>query len=596
MRSTLLIVAAAGALLGAAAGRWQLAELPWGHLAADQRLTFWAFFLALGLGAALVGGVIGGALAGFRGRAARGLAFVAGIGAAVAVFFWLVPRNVREMPPVFLLITDTTRADHLSLYGYERPTTPFLEELAGESIVFANAASQGSHTIVTTPCILASCYPTDHGIVDYRGVLDDRFVLLPEILAEAGYRTFGVYTNPHIDAKHGFGQGYEIYVSAGLGNHNAVLADTVHNRSLAIIDSLTAPPGAAFDSSAAVPTSEVAPAVAAGGGGAGGDSAGLSGGAVAPPVEPESSPALDPAADSAPADSAAAPLYGFLFYTDPHAPYQPPEEYRGLYDPDWEGEHTKQWNKVVRGVPDDRTLFNLIAQYDAAITYWDEDLRRFFTELEARGLRENALWIYTSDHGEEFYEHDDYGHGHALYQESVHVPLVVSFPVPIRWPPLSRTSRVVEEVVSSVDILPTVLEWLRLPVPEGVRGRSALEVALGGEDDPEDGERFAYLEEILERYGPYDLRALRTPDRKLILTLTYKTTVDARRSEFYDLEVDPGETADLFEERPDEAEEYQLRLGDLVNEIAVTAFEAGNQEALPDEEAMEALRALGYLE
>jgi arylsulfatase A-like enzyme len=288
-------------------------------------------------------------------------------------------------------------------------------------------------------------------------------------------------------------------------------------------------------------------------------------------------------------------VFAFLFYTDPHTPYQSPEKYRTLYDPDWKADPLYVWSTKVQGEPGPDELHNLIAQYDATITYWDDQFRALSESLAVRGMADDALFVYTSDHGEEFWEHGEIGHGHSLFEETVRVPLVLSLPVPVRFPRLPRTTRVVDEVVSSVDVLPTLLAWLRIPVSHEKRGRSALQLALGRPDPGP--QRSAYLEQILEKYGSFDIRALRTRDRKFVSVRKWETTFRdpwARGDLLFDLDEDPGETTNLLEERPDEARRLRAMLEAAMERAGAGAPEAA--DAPLDEQQIERLEALGYVE
>jgi arylsulfatase len=378
-----MLRALAGILLlglgaGAAAAKWQLAVLRFGPVAADQAGAFWAFFLAAGAALAVVGAALGVASAAAARRPLRGGSLLGALLACAAGFAFFVPRNVRDLPHVFLLVTDTTRADHLSLYGYERPTTPLLEEMAARSVVFTNAMSQGSRTIVSTPCILASVYPSDHGLVDYAKKLWEGHLPVSEILSFQGYATLGVVTNPHLSKTNSFAQGYDAYELLGSGTSTEIYAERVNARALAVIDSI------------------------------------MAAGKAAP--EPTESTAAGRAA-------AERPIFAFLFYTDPHTPYQAPEPYRTLYDPDWTANPVYVWSTKSQGDPGPDELHNLIAQYDATVTYWDDQLCALPESLAVRGMLDDALFVYTSDHGEEFWEHGEIGHGHSLFEECVHVPL-----------------------------------------------------------------------------------------------------------------------------------------------------------------------------
>jgi arylsulfatase len=549
MLRTLAGILLIGLGAGAAAGKWQIAALRFGDIAADQTGAYWGFFLGAGAALAAAGAALGAAVAAALRRRARPACVLGAVLASAVGFAVFVPRNARDLPHVFLLVTDTTRADHLSLYGYERPTTPFLQEMAARSVVFTNSVSQGSHTIVTTPSLLASVYPSDHGLIDYAKKLWEGHLLVSEILSFQGYATVGVVTNPHLSRRNGFDQGFDAYEMLGSGTFTPIYAARVNARALAAIDSLRA----------------------------------------------AGSPA-DSTADSSRATSGTdRPVFAFLFYTDPHTPYQSPEKYRTLYDPDWKADPVYVWNTKSQGDPAPDVLYNLIAQYDATITYWDDQLRALSESLAVRGMLDDALFVYTSDHGEEFWEHGEIGHGHSLFEETVHVPLVLSLPVPVRFPRLPRTARVVDEVVSSVDVLPTVLDYLRVPVSHRMRGRSALPPALG---HPDPGpERSAYLEQILEKYGSFDIRALRTRDRKFVSVRKWETTFRdpwARGDLLFDLEEDPGETANLLEERPDEARRLRVLLEQAVAKAEAEA--RGASEVSLDAEHLERLEALGYIE
>jgi arylsulfatase A-like enzyme len=234
----------------------------------------------------------------------------------------------------------------------------------------------------------------------------------------------------------------------------------------------------------------------------------------------------------------------------------------------------------------------LIAQYDASIRYWDDALREFLGALDERGILSHVVLIYTSDHGEEFFDHGWAVHGHSLYEELVHVPLLMSFPPPVWVPHLSRTSRRVDEVVSSIDVLPTLLDFLHLPTPTAARGRSAAALAMGSGDSPE--ERSAYLEQIEE--NRCDIRGIRTKTRKCIITLSDETGVLPGRDKFFDLEADPLEKHNLIDQAGEEVVAFRELLAERINEVTTSAFARSVEALEPDAEQIEELRALGYIE
>jgi len=283
------------------------------------------------------------------------------------------------------------------------------------------------------------------------------------------------------------------------------------------------------------------------------------------------------------------PLFGFLFYIDPHNPYTPPPAYQTLFDPGWQGGVISDWHHED-GKPEPAKLKNLVAQYDGAIAYWDAELRKLVAELKSRGLWENSLLIYTSDHGEGFWEHGFWGHNKIMYEGLCRVPLFASFPVPIHFPPLPRTSGSVEEVVSSVDVVPTILEFLRIRPDDTAKGRSAFPLVFGGEKGPE---RMAYCEEILKRYGPYDIKAIRTKTHKYIKVLNFEGDTDYGDL-FFDLQNDPGEEVNLAN-----TDSEELRLHRQLLELKMAEFAGAGSVKTDTVEVepavLERLKALGYL-
>lgn len=515
-------LAVTGAVLGAGGAILQIRFLRFGALATDQRFVFWAFFLAAGIGITLFGSLLARLFL-TRNELSRNRILTVSPLFTILFFVLFIPWNLRDMPNVFLLITDATRADHLSLYGYERDTTPFLREMAGRSVVFNNMVSQGSHTIVTSPCILASCYPSEHGITGYSDVLSEHFTLLSEYLKENGYATYGYATNPHLGPRVGYSQGFDQYGHDPSWAHTP--AGNVNSRFMKWLD-----------------------------------------------VHDER------------------PFFCFHFYIDPHNPYLSPPDFQRLFDSEWTSEPVSDWKHEL-GEPEPRTLFNLLAQYDGSIAYWDSEFRKMADLLKDRGEFDNSVFVYTSDHGEEFWEHGQWGHQRTLFEESIHVPLLISFPVPIRFPRLQPTSRFVYEVASSVDIVPTVLEFLRIEPDENARGSSLLKLAMQGKEGGP--ERTVYCEEILNRYGPYDLRAVRSQTTKYIMTFNYEGARDLDDM-FFDLEKDSLERSNILTSEPEEALRHREILATLVKEIAGHAPARVDTIEI-DPATRERLRALGYL-
>jgi arylsulfatase A-like enzyme/Tfp pilus assembly protein PilF len=245
------------------------------------------------------------------------------------------------------------------------------------------------------------------------------------------------------------------------------------------------------------------------------------------------------------------PFLLWLHLFDPHDPYTPPEPFRSQYPR---------------------------RPYDAEVAFTDSLIGDFRRALEERGLLDNSLLILTGDHGEGLGEHKEGFHGFFVYDSTVHVPLVV------RLPEGRLGGKVVEDVVSHVDLLPTILEATGHEIPSGVQGSSLLPLLLGRD---ETSERAVYTESLypLLHYGWSPLRSIRTGEHKFI---------DAPDPELYDLAADRDEQQNMLLEDRRLARELKDRLTALVAEIEREgADQAGTADL--DEETLQQLRALGYV-
>ncbi len=235
------------------------------------------------------------------------------------------------------------------------------------------------------------------------------------------------------------------------------------------------------------------------------------------------------------------PFFAWLHYFDPHLPYAPPAPYP--------------------------------AGYDGEIAYVDAQVGRVLETIETSGLGENTLVVFTSDHGESLGEHGEKSHGFFVYDATLRVPLILKSAASI--PEGER----VATAVRTIDILPTALEALEIPVPEEVQGRSLLSLARGDAAEIPSAYAECYVSELNFRWAP--LLALREGGYKYI---------EAPRPELYDLSADPGETKNLLAEDPERAQGMRARLSELVEGLP-SSFSSRSQ---PDPETIARLRSLGY--
>ncbi len=223
-----------------------------------------------------------------------------------------------------------------------------------------------------------------------------------------------------------------------------------------------------------------------------------------------------------------------------------------------------------------RDLEHLIARYDAEILYTDEMLGTILSLLKARGLWEESLIVVLSDHGDEFYEHGHFNHGHSLYDELIRVPLL------IRFPHGAHGGRRIRAQVEMIDVLPTVLESLGLPVPEGLDGTSLLPLLREDPGAIDAGEpRYAIS-------GATEVGlAVRSRTHKLIRT--------PKGDSFFSLLDDPEELRDIYDPADPRVQEFVRILEAYQKERPTRAPSKRTVAADLNEALQDQLRALGYI-
>jgi len=246
------------------------------------------------------------------------------------------------------------------------------------------------------------------------------------------------------------------------------------------------------------------------------------------------------------------PFFLWLHLFDAHDPYEPPEPFKSRYPR---------------------------RPYEAEVAYVDSLVGTFREALEVRGLLDESLIVMTGDHGEGLGQHREGFHGFFVYDSTIHVPLIV------RPPFADLAGRVVDAPVSHVDLLPTILEATRQPLPDGLQGDSILPLLLGLEDEAT-SDRAVYSESLypLLHYGWAPLRSLRTRQYKFI---------DAPDAELYALYDDPKEGENILRRERGVSRDLKARLEALRGRIE---NEAAESESAPemDQATLAQLQALGY--
>jgi len=396
---------------------------------------------------------------------------------------------------------DALQAAHVGCLGYERDITPAIDSIAARGFSFRNAHSVSSWTVPSSMSWFTGVYPSEHRMVNKYAVysqqeqkianlqeLAPRLVTLADILKQHGYATAGFTGNAGVSGGFGFEQGFDTYYydKGKFGR---------------------------FDQS--IPR------------------------------------ALDWLAKNKDKK-----FFLFLHGYDVHGQSTPPGgfDYRFVdqdYDRRYMGAELEQELLREEGLQKgqltmrDEDVQFWRAIYDEKIQRADAKFQRFLDEFAKLGVQDKTIFVLTSDHGTEFYEHRRMDHGFTLYQELVHVPLVIQ-------PPGLDVGLSIDDRVSSIDIMPTLLELLDIEptdqVKKQLRGRSLLP-ALAGRPVSRD-----VFSETNYREYTYK-RSITAPDGwKLIYTL------ERRSRELYDLTNDPAELKDLADGNSAKADELERRL------------------------------------
>jgi arylsulfatase A-like enzyme len=457
---------------------------------------------------------------------AAALAMAAAVG--LAGCRWL---PTRPQLSVVLIVIDTLRADHLGLYGYSRTTSPSLDQWGGKGVVFEQAHASSPWTLPSFGSIYTGQLPSQHRagmtisgdpadqtgrVVGEKRVfsgLDPGLPTLAEVLRDHGYETAAVVNNVYLHPMFGVARGFQDYDYVPGSEDDFRPASVVVDRALAWVD-------------------------AHGG----------------------------------------TPFFLLIHLMDPHMNYNAPPPFRGRFTGAYKSafslpvHDTKAIRERAASMPQEDRMF-ITAAYDEEVAFADHHLGRLLEGFEQRHLLAHAVVVLTADHGEELFDHNGFTHGHTMYEELLHVPLMV-------WAPGARPARL-SEPVELVDVDPTILQAVGLRPPTGLAGIS--------------------LWPAITRHTPLAPRPLYAentcigPERKAIIQWPYKLvfTDDGSPLQLFDLTADAEERSEVNSAQPDVRRRLLAQLQH--------AFAPAEAAKLPepvqlDVGTRERLRALGYLE
>jgi arylsulfatase A-like enzyme len=380
------------------------------------------------------------------------------------------PAQAGANPPrpnIVLIIADALRSDHLSTYGYSRTTTANVTSwIASQGVAFQQATSAATWTFPANASIMTGRSPARFSATwDVLGI-PASVTTLAEYLHDAGYYNAAFVSAPFVRGRYGFSRGFDLYDET------------------------------------AVPSSTSAQGIAA-------------------QVNTRAATWLG---DNW--SSITAPVFLFLYYFDPHTWYNPLAPYDTWYDPTYTGlftgDYYKDGKEVQTGqvpLPNSADVHHLQALYDGEIAYWDYYLGQMLTLLNDLNLLNNSLVILTADHGDMFGEHGKWTHGNCLYEEVLRVPLLM------RYPGVVSPGAIVTQPVQSMDLMPTILDWLEITPPSDLQAVSIRALAEGQTASARDV--FSEIEGVTDpQHWAYwqaphvPLRSVRHGDWKLIHHVT----------------------------------------------------------------------------
>ncbi len=324
--------------------------------------------------------------------------------------------SIEDKPNIILIISDALRSDHLGCYGYSRNTSPNIDHIAREGIIFNRAYAQGNFTLASTTTLFTSLYPTSHNVFSKKEVVPKESKTLIENLKAAGYRTAGFSKNPFFWGNFGLRRGFDRFY---FGQNNFIwkLWPSVISNILRRLF---------------MPTDEN----------------------------------LTRQAISWIKSNKSHKFFVYLHYMATHAPYRIPKTYEEIYAKEQiSGRIDYPCNDVEINPAQKR---NLLDRYDGTIRFVDDQIGKLVDLLQSLDLKEDTLLIIAADHGEEFGEHGDWMHGHTLYQETIKIPLI------IWYPKIRRSQKRSNELAGLVDIKPTILNIVGIKQSEIYQGKDLI--------------------------------------------------------------------------------------------------------------------------
>jgi len=459
----------------------------------------------------------------------------------------------EQLPNIVFITVDTLRADHLGSYGYGRMTSPAIDKLGSSGVLFENAYAQSSWTRPSVASYMTSQFPSETGVVLGTNLLQESSETLGEYLQAKGYFTAAIIGNHILKEQYGDAQGFDLFLDAEIVLSTKPLMklrDFALNPAIEWLVGADENPSIGRYADAKLVTETT----------------------------------LDLLSKHMPE-----PFFLYVHYMDPHTPYKAPTPHRGRWSKGYTGVlpdlQPVAWDKLLLGRYNltKLDLQFILDRYDEEIAYTDVEIGKLLDGYEGMYDAERTLFVFTSDHGEEFTDHEGFGHAHTLYKELTHVPLIFA------GLNIKKDRRNISEVMGLVDIFPTIAEAIGGEVPSGLRGTSWWGILASG-DAVTRHNKPVWAEVEYER----GWKSLRTQEWTYLLQQQGKTTDDPRwEGLLFDRIKDPNEQVNIAKVKSGVASSFYA---DIEAMEMFMNQNRGETVTVPfDKATEERLRALGYV-
>jgi len=430
---------------------------------------------------------------------------------------------------LIIAVLDAVNYRHMSCYGYERQTTPFIDHLAEEGFIFTRAYAHASWTIPSITSLFTSIYPISHQVWSMERKLSDKALCLAEILRKKDFATCAITASAPasnvFNLLQGFKTTYELFEEK-----EENLKSKRRKRVVWAEDFLE--PGLDW---------------------------------------------LKKHQDQQ--------FFMYLHFLQPHEPYNPPKPFRDKFGQVYNSQ-LKEKKHLKPGNLDKQKLTKtdldyLKAAYDENLNYADFYLGKFLEGLKNIGIYDNTILVITADHGEGFFEHGSIGHSKTLYEEEVHIPLIIHFPGKFNSGP-----KKIDALVQIIDLMPTFLD---IYGPENIKqsfqGKSLIPLLFGKKQEINDFALFSLSQPFVED----ETRAFGLVDKR------YKIIITKTEELLFDLANDPQEKDNIYFKNPVLSGYYRQKLLKLNSEYMGKHDLAIRGKYILDKKTRRRLRALGYL-